>query len=231
MLDALPGVMIASIVAPILVRGGVSALHGGGGGDDHDAHAAQRFRRGGGGYRGGGADARGGLIARGGQGERRAVPPCGMPLPNRVDPFGNLFATPARGTLLGNRGGRFHGDGRKLGAPALGLQAVDLLRAAIQEPPPRVWGERLHRIVLPRRGDRLCRRPPALLRMPAQEAERSLSRCCSPRGTKRSRFAGMSGTLVVPPPTMDDILHAERLAGKEKRTSPPTRSTICPTAP
>jgi hypothetical protein len=30
------------------------------------------------------------------------------PLPNRVDPFGTLFATPARGTLFGNRGGQFH---------------------------------------------------------------------------------------------------------------------------
>ena len=37
-----------------------------------------------------------------------------MPLPNRVTPFGELIATPARGTLLGNRGGRFHGDGRNL---------------------------------------------------------------------------------------------------------------------
>jgi hypothetical protein len=30
------------------------------------------------------------------------------PLPNRVDPFGSLVATDARGTLFGNRGGRFH---------------------------------------------------------------------------------------------------------------------------
>jgi hypothetical protein len=30
------------------------------------------------------------------------------PLPNRVDPFGTLFTTPARGTFLGNRGGQFH---------------------------------------------------------------------------------------------------------------------------
>ncbi len=29
-------------------------------------------------------------------------------LSNRVDPFGTLFATPLRGTLMGNRGGRFH---------------------------------------------------------------------------------------------------------------------------
>src|SRR5206468_7099731 len=31
-----------------------------------------------------------------------------MALQNRVDPFGRLIATPARGTLFGNRGGRFH---------------------------------------------------------------------------------------------------------------------------
>jgi hypothetical protein len=29
-----------------------------------------------------------------------------MPLQNRVDPFGGLFADPARGLLMGNRGGR-----------------------------------------------------------------------------------------------------------------------------
>jgi hypothetical protein len=30
------------------------------------------------------------------------------PIPNRVDPFGTLFATTERGTFLGNRGGQFH---------------------------------------------------------------------------------------------------------------------------
>lgn len=30
------------------------------------------------------------------------------PLKNRVDPFGELFAAPERGLLMGNRGGRFH---------------------------------------------------------------------------------------------------------------------------
>ena len=39
-----------------------------------------------------------------------------MPLKNRVDPFGELFATPARGTLMGNRGGRLHDERRELGA-------------------------------------------------------------------------------------------------------------------
>src|SRR4030081_3655254 len=39
-----------------------------------------------------------------------------MPLPNRVDPFGNLFADASRGLLFGNRGGRFHHDGQTLAA-------------------------------------------------------------------------------------------------------------------
>ena len=38
-----------------------------------------------------------------------------MALQNRVDPFGELVATPARGMFLGNRGGRFHRDDRTLG--------------------------------------------------------------------------------------------------------------------
>ena len=38
-----------------------------------------------------------------------------MPLQNRVDPFGELIATSARGLFLGNRGGRFHRDDQTLG--------------------------------------------------------------------------------------------------------------------
>ncbi len=37
-----------------------------------------------------------------------------MPLQNRVDPFGDLFATPSRGLFMGNRGGRIHTDARTL---------------------------------------------------------------------------------------------------------------------
>jgi hypothetical protein len=38
-----------------------------------------------------------------------------MPLQNRVNPFGELVASPARGTMMGNRGGKFHRDDRTLG--------------------------------------------------------------------------------------------------------------------
>ena len=38
-----------------------------------------------------------------------------MTLQNRVDPWGRLIATPERGTMLGNRGGKFHRDDQTLG--------------------------------------------------------------------------------------------------------------------
>jgi hypothetical protein len=37
-----------------------------------------------------------------------------MPLQNRVDPFGNLFRTPVRGTMMGNRGGQLHNSDREI---------------------------------------------------------------------------------------------------------------------
>ena len=37
-----------------------------------------------------------------------------MPLQNRVDPWGTIFRTPARGTMLGNRGGALHNDEREI---------------------------------------------------------------------------------------------------------------------
>ena len=38
-----------------------------------------------------------------------------MSLQNRVDPWGELHAVAERGTMLGNRGGKFHRDDRTLG--------------------------------------------------------------------------------------------------------------------
>jgi hypothetical protein len=37
-----------------------------------------------------------------------------MPLQNRVNPFGVIFRSPARGTLMGNRGGAIHNDRREI---------------------------------------------------------------------------------------------------------------------
>ncbi len=38
-----------------------------------------------------------------------------MTLQNRVDPFGRIVADPSRGTMMGNRGGRFHRADETLG--------------------------------------------------------------------------------------------------------------------
>ncbi|TMJ41183.1 MAG: hypothetical protein E6G89_03170 [Alphaproteobacteria bacterium] len=38
-----------------------------------------------------------------------------MPLQNRVNPYGEIVADPARGTMMGNRGGKFHRDDQTLG--------------------------------------------------------------------------------------------------------------------
>ena len=38
-----------------------------------------------------------------------------MSLQNRVTPFGEIIATAARGTMMGNRGGKFHRDDKTLG--------------------------------------------------------------------------------------------------------------------
>jgi hypothetical protein len=37
-----------------------------------------------------------------------------MPLENRVAPFGNIFRTPARGTMMGNRGGALHNSSKEI---------------------------------------------------------------------------------------------------------------------
>jgi hypothetical protein len=37
-----------------------------------------------------------------------------MPLQNRVDPYGRIFRSPARGTFMGNRGGALHNDRREI---------------------------------------------------------------------------------------------------------------------
>ena len=37
-----------------------------------------------------------------------------MPLQNRVDPYGTIFRSPARGTFMGNRGGALHNEQREI---------------------------------------------------------------------------------------------------------------------
>ena len=114
-----------------------------------------------------------------------------MPLPNRITPFGDFIATPARGLLMGNRGGRLHDDEGRLGACRWASKRwIYLLPTRFQRPASQCLGRRLYRTLLPRRGDRLRRRPSALFSGQAQRA---------------------------PAAAIDRLLHTERLAGAAKR--------------
>src|SRR5262245_53583698 len=63
-----------------------------------------------------------------------------MPLPNRVDPFGDLFADASRGSLFGNRGGRFHRDDRTLGLRRWVSRAWICCRLEFKGRHREVWG-------------------------------------------------------------------------------------------
>jgi hypothetical protein len=63
-----------------------------------------------------------------------------MPLANRVDPFGELFATPARGLFMGNRGGKFHWDDQTLGRRRHVTRAWICCRLEFKNRHRNVWG-------------------------------------------------------------------------------------------
>jgi len=64
-----------------------------------------------------------------------------MPLQNRVTPFGELIVTPARGTLMGNRGGRMHADHKTLGSRRWASRQWICCVLAFKGRHRQVWGE------------------------------------------------------------------------------------------
>ena len=128
-----------------------------------------------------------------------------MPLPNRVDPFGDLIVTPARGTLLGNRGGRFHGPGRELTRRRWASKQWICCALEFKDRHRAVWGDGytelffLDEVTGFAAGHRPC------FECRRKEAERFAS-----------LFSGKAQRASAP--AMDERLHAERLNGKEKRT-------------
>jgi hypothetical protein len=125
-----------------------------------------------------------------------------MPLQNRVDPFGELFVTPARGTLFGNRGGKFHTDAQTLTSRRWVSRQWICCVLDFKGRQRDVWGRYytelffLDEVTAFAAGHRPCfecRRKDAL--------------------AFAERFPGGK----VSAPAMDDVLHAERLDGKSKR--------------
>jgi hypothetical protein len=127
-----------------------------------------------------------------------------MPLQNRVSPFGELFATPARGTLFGNRGGRFHADDRKLTTRRWASRQWICCVLDFKNRRRDVWGRYytelffLDEVTALAAGHRPC------FECRRQDAEHFAR-----------LFAGEGPRATAP--EMDDVLHGERLDGRAKR--------------
>jgi hypothetical protein len=128
-----------------------------------------------------------------------------MPLQNRVSPFGELFVTPARGTLMGNRGGRLHDAQRKLGMRRWTSRQWICCVLDFNDRHRTVWGDSYTELFFLDEVTALAagHRP-----------------CFECRRRDAENFAALfSGkTKRATAPAMDEVLHAERLDGKAKRT-------------
>jgi hypothetical protein len=127
-----------------------------------------------------------------------------MPLQSRVSPFGELFSTPARGTLLGNRGGRLHDDKKKLGKRRWTSKQWICCKLEFNNRHRTVWGDGytelffLDEVTAFAAGHRPC------FECRRKDAERFAT-----------LFSGK--TKRASAPAMDAVLHAERLVGVAKR--------------
>ncbi len=128
-----------------------------------------------------------------------------MPLKNRVDPFGDLFATPARGTLMGNRGGRIHDAHKQLGTRRWASKQWICCQLDFKDRHRKVWGDGytelffLDEVTAFAAGHRPCFE---CRRRDAEQFARL--------------FSGVPHRASAP--AMDKVLHAERLDRKAKRT-------------
>jgi hypothetical protein len=131
-----------------------------------------------------------------------------MPLPNRVDPFGNLSADPARGLFFGNRGGRFHRDDRTLGARRWVSRSWICCRLAFKGRHRDVWGAGYTELFF-------LDEPTALAagHRPCFECRRSDARAFA---AAYARGVLASEARVPRAPDIDRVLHAERLMGRAK---------------
>jgi len=130
-----------------------------------------------------------------------------MPLQNRVTPFGELVATPARGLLFGNRGGHFHRDDRTLGARRWASRQWICCVLSFKGRQRDVWGRYytelffLDEVTALSAGHRPC-----------FECRRADAKAFA------EKWAEAKGTRVPRAPEMDFVLQSERLDGREKRT-------------
>jgi hypothetical protein len=131
-----------------------------------------------------------------------------MPLQNRVNPFGELIATNARGMLFGNRGGKFHLDDQTLGTRRHVTRAWICCRLEFKGRRRKVWGRGytelffLDEVTAFAAGHRPC------------------FECRREDAQAFAQYWREAFGLRTRPRTaaMDEMLHAERLDRRSKRT-------------
>jgi hypothetical protein len=130
-----------------------------------------------------------------------------MPLQNRVTPFGDLLASPARGTFMGNRGGRFHTDVRTLTARRWASRQWICCVLDFKDRQRDVWGRYYTELFF-------LDEPTAL-----SAGHRPCFECRRKDAQAFAEAWRVARRLRVRPsaPEMDEVLHAERLDGRGKR--------------
>lgn len=124
-----------------------------------------------------------------------------MPLQNRVTPFGELISVSTRGTLFGNRGGKFHRDDRTLGRRRWASRQWICCVLDFKGRQRNVWG----------------RYYTELFFLDEVTAFAAGHRPCFECRRKDAEAFSRLFPRVHRAPLMDDILHAERLDGRAKR--------------
>ena len=131
-----------------------------------------------------------------------------MPLQNRVDPFGELIATPARGLFMGNRGGRIHTDDRRLTARRWASRQWICCVLDFKGRQRDVWGRYYSELFFLDEVTAL-----AAGHRPCFECRRKDAEDFAERWRQASRLRDRPYA-----PEIDERLQAERLDGRAKRT-------------
>jgi hypothetical protein len=130
-----------------------------------------------------------------------------MPLQNRVSPFGELFAAPARGLFMGNRGGRFHTDAKTLTSRRWVSRQWICCVLEFRSRHRDVWGRYYTELFF-------LDEPTAFA-----AGHRPCFECRRKDALAFAEVWRKAHTLRTRPtaPNMDNVLHAERLDGRGKR--------------
>jgi hypothetical protein len=130
-----------------------------------------------------------------------------VPLQNRVTPFGELITTPSRGLWMGNRGGRFHREDKTLGARRWASRQWICCVLEFKNRHHPVWQNRYTALFF---ADEVTAF--AAGHRPCFECRRADATLFA------QKWAEAKGVRVPKAPEMDEVLQAERLNGREKRT-------------